>query len=100
MIDELLRPKGKDPILKETQFQYEYTLKGSMKHHKGHILFSYNYITNELKRAEVKQEVMVGMNGKAVHKKKTHEEKNCIYFQRMNEKNAWKLINKILQQKK
>ena len=97
MIDELLRPKGKDPILKETQIQHEYALKGSIKHHKGHILFSYNYTTNELKRARVTQEVMVGIDSKAKHKRKTHQEKNCLYLQALNEKNAWKKINKMLQ---
>lgn len=83
-------PKQQEERQAPTEFHYV----GSQKKVRGHILFSYNTKTKEIKPAEFKREVEIGMDGLPVYKTIAIQEKDCIYFQALNLKNAMKKINK------
>ena len=68
----------------------EFHLLGQLKKTRGHTLFSYNTKTGEWKVAPVRREVVVGTDGKPIYKTDIVIEKDCIYYQALNLKNAQK----------
>lgn len=61
----------------------------------GHILFSFNLKTKEIKRASITKEVSIGLNGKPIMKTKIAIEPDCYYEQALNEKNFRKRLKRI-----
>ena len=61
--------------------QHEYKLTNKKRRVPGHILFSFNLKTKEIKRASI------GLNGKPIMKTKIAIEPDCYYEQALNEKN-------------
>lgn len=66
--------------------QREYKLTDKKRRVPGHILFSFNLKTKEIKRASITNEVSFGLNGKSIMKTKTVIEPDCYYEQALNDK--------------
>ena len=79
--------------IKKKQEQH-YHLIGSVRRVAGHTAFSFNRVTGELKRADLKKEVQVSMNGTPHYSTKICVEKDCIYFQALNMRSAEKKLRK------
>ena len=84
----------KDDLSKE-QIEYlqkqqtEYKLIKKVKRNLGHILFSFNVKTGEIKRASIIHNVSIGLNGLPITRAETVIEPNCYY-----EKNFRKKLKK------
>ena len=68
---------------------------GKVKRAKGHTLFCFNVVTKKLKVAPMKQECMLGFNGSVIYKNNVVVEKDCVYVQALNEKNARRKLIKM-----
>ena len=90
----------KDNLSKE-QIEYlqkqqtEYKLINKIKRNPGHILFSFNRKTGEIKRASIIHKVAVGLNGLPITKTETVIEPDCYYEQALNEKNFRKRLKRL-----
>lgn len=73
----------------------EFHLVGEERRIKGHTLFCFNEVTKEIKVAPMVQECMLGLDGSVIYKNKVTVEKDCIYIQALNEKNARKKLIKM-----
>ena len=73
----------------------EFHLVGEQKRVKGHTLFCFNEVTREIKIAPMKQDIVLGLDGVAIYKNSVTVEKDCIYVQALNEKNARKKLIKM-----
>ena len=73
----------------------EFHLVGEERRMKGHTLFCFNEVTKEIKVAPMVQECMLGLDGSVIYKNKVTVEKDCIYIQALNEKNARKKLIKM-----
>ena len=92
--DNLPAPKAELEVQKK--LKQEFKLIGQAKFNPGLQLFSFNTETYELKKAMfLEQKTAYFMDIKNnVRKKKVNVEKDCIYFQALNMKNAIKKIVK------
>ncbi|HJF99353.1 MAG TPA: hypothetical protein K8V61_08700 [Bacteroides clarus] len=90
----------KDNLSKE-QIEYlqkqqsEYKLVSRIKKNPGHILFSFNRKTGEIKRASITHKVSIGLDMKPITTTKTVIEPDCYYEQALNEKNFRKRLKRI-----
>lgn len=90
----------KDNLSKE-QIEYlqkqqtEYKLVNKIKKNPGHILFSFNRKTGEIKKASIIHKVSIGLNGLPITKSETVIEPDCYYDQALNEKNFKKKLKRI-----
>lgn len=73
----------------------EYKLVNKIKKNPGHILFSFNRKTGEIKRASIIHKVAIGLNGLPVTKAETVIELDYYYDQALNEKNFRKKLKRI-----
>lgn len=73
----------------------EFHLIGQERSIKGHILFCFNEVTKKIKVAPMNQECMLGMDGSVIYKNNVTVEKDCVYVQALNEKNARKKLIKM-----
>ena len=73
----------------------EFHLIGQERRIKGHTLFCFNEVTKKIKVAPMNQECMLGMDGSVIYKNKVTVEKDCVYVQALNEKNARKKLIKM-----
>ena len=73
----------------------EFHLIGSQRKVKGHTLYAFNIVTKELMVASVERKVLLGFDGNVMYENKLTVEKNCIYLQALNEKNAKKKLLKM-----
>ena len=72
----------------------EFHLIGQERRIKGHTLFYFNVATKKIKVAPIKQDIMMGLDG-VIYKNSVTIEKDCIYVQALNEKNARKKLVKM-----
>ena len=70
----------------------EFHLIGAQRKIKGHTLYAFNTVTKEIKVAPVERKVFFGFNGNMTYKNELTVEKDCIYLQALNEKNAKKRL--------
>lgn len=90
----------KDNLSKE-QIEYlqkqqsEYKLVSRIKKNPGHILFSFNRKTGEIKKASITHKVSIGLDMKPITTTKTVIEPDCYYEQALNEKNFRKRLKRI-----
>lgn len=70
----------------------EFHLIGSQRKVKGHTLYAFNTVTKEIKVAPVERKIFFGFNGNMTYKNELTVEKDCIYLQALNEKNARKRL--------
>lgn len=75
--------------------QHEYKLTDKKRRAPGHILFSFNLKTKEIKGASITNEVSIGLNGKPIMKTKTVIGPDCHYGQALNEKDFRKRLKRI-----
>lgn len=73
----------------------EFHLVGEQKRVKGHTLFCFNEVTREIKIAPMKQDIVLGLDGAVIYKNSITVEKDCIYVQALNVKNAKKKLIKM-----
>lgn len=73
----------------------EFHLIGQEKRIKGHTLFCFNVATKKIKVAPIKQNIMMGLDGVVIYKNSVTIEKDCIYVQALNEKNARRKLVKM-----
>lgn len=87
--------------LSEKQIEYlqkqqsEYKLVSRIKKNPGHILFSFNRKTGEIKRASITHKVSIRLDMKPITSTKTVIEPDCYYEQALNEKNFRKRLKRI-----
>lgn len=90
----------KDNLSKE-QIEYlqkqqsEYKLVSRIKKNPGHILFSFNRKTGEIKKVSITRKVSIGLDMKPITTTKTVIEPDCYYEQALNEKNFRKRLKRI-----
>ena len=100
MIMDIVPISIKDNLSKE-QIEYlqkqqsEYKLVSRIKKNPGHILFSFNRKTGEIKRASITHKVSIGLYMKPITTTKTVIEPDCYYEQALNEKNFRKRLKRI-----
>lgn len=100
MIMDIVPISIKDNLSKE-QIEYlqkqqsEYKLVSRIKKNPGHILFSFNRKTGEIKRASITHKVSIGFDMKPITTTKTVIEPDCYYEQALNEKNFRKRLKRI-----
>lgn len=100
MIMDIVPISIKDNLSKE-QIEYlqsqqtEYKLVNRIKKNPGHILFSFNRKTGEIKRASITRKVSIGLDMKPITITKTVIEPDCYYEQALNEKNFRKRLKRI-----
>ena len=75
--------------------QNEFHLVGEDRRVKGHTLFCFNEVTKKLMVAPMNQECMLGLDGSVIYKNNVTVEKDCVYVQALNEKNARKKLIKM-----
>ena len=94
-------PEDERQVKQEINVKIDKELKfiGSVRKIRGHSIFSYNIETNEIKLADIDRKVLVGLDGDPIYKERVHLEKNCIYVQALNKKNAIKRIMKMINSK-
>lgn len=73
----------------------EFHLVGQERRVKGHTLFCFNEVTKKIKIAPMNQDIMLGLDGSVIYKNKVTVEKDCVYVQALNEKNARKKLIKM-----
>lgn len=73
----------------------EFHLVGEERRVKGHTLFCFNEVTKKIKVAPMNQECMLGLDGSVIYKNNVTVEKDCVYVQALNEKNARKKLIKM-----
>ena len=73
----------------------EFHLVGEERRIKGHTLFCFNKVTKKLKVAPMNQEIEMGLDGSVIYKNNVTVEKDCVYIQALNEKNARKKLIKM-----
>ena len=73
----------------------EFHLVGEEKRIKGHTLFCFNVVTKKIKVAPMVQKVYIGLDGSVIYKNNVTVEKECVYVQALNEKNAKKKLIKM-----
>lgn len=73
----------------------EFHLIGQERRIKGHTLFCFNMATKKIKVAPMKQDIVLGLDGVPIYKNSVTIEKDCIYIQALNEKNARKKLVKM-----
>lgn len=100
MIMDIVPISIKDNLSKE-QIEYlqkqqsEYKLVSRIKKNPGHILFSFNRKTGEIKRASITHKVSIWLDMKPITTTKTVIEPDCYYEQALNEKNFRKRLKRI-----
>lgn len=73
----------------------EFHLIGQERRVKGHTLFCFNEVTKKIKVAPMNQDIILGLDGSVIYKNKVTVEKDCVYVQALNEKNARKKLIKM-----
>lgn len=73
----------------------EFHLIGEERRVKGHTLFCFNEVTKKIKVAPMVQKVEIGLDGSVIYKNNVTVEKDCMYVQALNEKNARKKLIKM-----
>lgn len=100
MIMDIVPISIKDNLSKE-QIEYlqkqqsEYKLVSRIKKNPGHILFSFNRKTGEIKRVSITHKVSIGLDMKPITTTKTVIEPDCYYEQALNEKNFRRRLKRI-----
>jgi len=83
-----IEPKSRSQIAFEIRAKQEYKLLANIRFIKGLTLFSYNYVTDEIKKVEVKHKVSIGYDGREKREQVVQFEEDTIYVQSLNMKKA------------
>lgn len=77
----------------------EFRLLGSQRRVPGLILFEYDLTTGDLRRASMKTEIALTIDGKLDKTREVMSRDLCLYVQALNEKNAMKKVRQMLRRK-
>lgn len=77
----------------------EFRLIGSVKRIPGLILFEYDLTTGVLRRATMKKEVELNIDGRIGAKARVDSRDFCLYIQALNEENAMRKVRQMLKRK-
>lgn len=96
MIFDKLIPEDreKERIEMQQKKKQEFKKIGSTRRVPGHTMFSYNMETHILKKADMVFSDTVDLSGMPMHNARIIIEKDCIYRQALNFKNAVKHLKK------
>lgn len=96
IVPELSRPELQELVAERRK---EYRLIGSEKPIPGLTLFEYDLTTGELRRASVKKEVRLFIDGTTGSKSRVDTRDLCLYIQALNEANALRKVQQLLRRK-
>ena len=74
--------------------QHEQKKVATWRRMPGHTVFSFNTKTKELKVAKLVEEVAISFSRTAVSNRRIYVEKDCIYIEALNRKNAEKQLRR------
>ena len=81
IVPEITRQEALELIAQQRK---DYRLIGSQRHIPGLILFEYDTTTGELRRASVRREVEIGLDGTIGAKSRAAARDFCLYIQAIN----------------
>lgn len=93
--------KDKTEVQAKKKQRQEYKFVNSIQHQPGHILFSINTLTGEIKEAEFQKEEQITWEQAKMIKegvgspRKVIIEKNCVYIEALNKENALKRYKRM-----
>lgn len=94
-IDRIILPDDNIRIEQQQLKKIEYHLVKKERKIPGHIMFSYNLVTHEVKQAEViRCKDIDFLTLQPVHAPKLSMEPNCVYRQALNKKNFIKHLKR------
>lgn len=96
MADNTLKIQPDHVIEKQVEKQQEYRLVAQMKVKKGLKVFYCDMDTGEVNELEVKKKVAIGYDKKVKKSNEAQDQKNCIYIQALNKKNAVRKFKKLI----
>ena len=96
IVPELTRPDALELVQQQRK---EYRLIGSQRRIPGLILFEYDLTTGELRRASMKTEIGLTLDGKLNRTSKVNSRELCLYIQAINEQNAMRKVQQLLKRK-
>lgn len=96
IVPELTRPDALELVQQQRK---EYRLIGSQRHIPGLILFEYDLTTGELRRASMKTEISITLDGKLDRTRQVNSRELCLYIQAINEQNAMRKVQQLLKRK-
>lgn len=96
--DDLDINQDKIELVKQTEAETQRVLVAQIRPQKNHILFEFDLINKEVRRAEFTKSKIVSyedaMIGGRSERKEVDGKEGCVYISAMNEKNAWKKFRK------
>lgn len=95
-MDNTLKIKPEVAIEAEVKKEVKYKKVGSLRVIKGLTIFTYNPITGDIKKLEVKKKALIGFDKKVVEQAKATHDPNVVYIQALNLKNAKRKATKML----
>lgn len=96
-----IKPGVVEVQLQQAEKRFGY--KSSIRHTPGHILWQFHVPTGNLSRAEIQREVAIKLKQGKTQKmaaNRVMEKPDCIYFEALNERNAWRKLAQILRKLK
>ena len=96
IVPELTRPDALELVQQQRK---EYRLIGSQRRIPGLILFEYDLTTGELRRASMKTEIGLTLDGKLDRNRRVNSRELCLYIQAINEQNAMRKVQQMLKRK-
>ena len=81
-------------ISQEQNQKQEYRYVGSIRLKTGCSMFSFDPITNKMTKIVTKGNATIDFSGNISIEKKAQYNPNNLYFQAINEKNAWRKLSK------
>lgn len=85
---------NKNAIEVVDKIKSEFKMVGKQRVVAGHILFSFNCKTGEIKQAEIQEKAEINLKGEVVKTKKVVIDKDCFYDQALNRKNFIKRLKR------
>lgn len=74
--------------------QLEFKKVSTWRPQRGHTIFKFNTKTKELARAEIQRTALIDIRQQVHYEKKIFVEKDCIYIEALNKKNAIKQLRR------
>lgn len=96
IVPELTRPDALELVQQQRK---EFRLIGSQRRIPGLILFEYDLTTGELRRASMKTEIGLTLDGKLDRTRQVNSRELCLYIQAINEQNAMRKVQQMLKRK-
>lgn len=96
IVPELTR---QDALELVQQQRKEFRLIGSQRRIPGLILFEYDLTTGELRRASMKKELTLQIDGTVDKNSRVDSRDLCLYIQAINEENARRKVKQMLRRK-